>query len=62
MYKLVNANSTNKNTVAETNMDDETTSTITRTWIDHQLQMSVLLCTFIMLYIITVVIIFSIKG
>ena len=62
MYKLVNATSTNKNTVAETNMDAETTSPVTRTWINHQLQMSVLLCTFIMLYIITVVIIFTIKG
>ena len=62
MYKLVNATSNNKNTVAETNMDVEATSTVTGTWINHQLQMSVLLCTFIMLYIITVVIIFAIKG
>ena len=60
MYKFVNA--TNTNTNAETNMDVEATSTVTETWINHQLQMSVLLCTFIMLYIITVVIIFSIKG
>ena len=62
MYKFINATSTDQNTVAETNMDVEATSTVTGTWINHQLQMSVLLCTFIMLYIITVVIIFSIKG
>jgi len=52
-------------TEAITNMNAETTSTTTQTLDDHQLQVSVILCTFIILYIlhcITVVIIFTIKG